>query len=180
MVSTFQSQFDSIVEHLKEDLASIRTGRVSPALIEQTPIEAYGGTMKLVELGSISSEDARTLVVDAWDKSVMKDIEKGLTQNKIGFSVNNDGNVIRVFFPQLTEESRKEIMKVVNEKHETAKVSLRQLRDKIKEEINSKEKAKEFGEDEKFRYMDELEKKVKDVQERFKAMVEKKEEELKI
>jgi len=180
MVSQFQSQFDSIVEHLKEDLSSVRTGRVSPALIEQTPIEAYGGTVKLIELGSIFSEDARTLVVDVWDKSVMKDIEKGLTQNKIGFSVNNDGNVIRVFFPQLTEESRKEILKIVNEKHENAKISLRQLRDKIKEEINAKEKAKEFGEDEKFRLLDELEKKVRDVQERLKAMAEKKEEELKM
>lgn len=179
MISHYQSQFDSIVDHLKNELASLRTGRVSPSLVEQSPVEAYGGAMKLIELASISVSDARTLVVEAWDKSVMKDIEKSLQQNKFGFSVINDGQVIRVSFPALTEESRNEIIKVVNTKHEASKVTLRQLRDKVKEEIQAKEKAKEIGEDEKFRQVEALEKKVKETQDKLKEAVEKKVEELK-
>src|SRR5918912_3836373 len=123
-----ETKMKKSVEALRHHLGSIRTGRASPALVEQIMVEYYGTEMPLNQVASISASDARMLVIQPWDRGALKPIEKAIQQSDIGINPTNDGQVIRLAIPQPTEQRRKELTKSVRKEVEDAKVALRNLR----------------------------------------------------
>lgn len=171
-------EFQITIEHLQKELGSLRTGRATPALVEDIKVSAYGSTMEIRGLASLNVPDSKTVVIDPWDKSLIQNIEKGIRDAGIGLSPVVDGHVLRIMVPQMTEENRKQIVKIMKEKLEEARIRLRGIREEIREEIMKKEKEKEFSEDEKFKLFDELERLTKDYNEQITQMGENKEEEI--
>jgi ribosome recycling factor len=139
-------KMDKAVEVCKDDFATVRTGRANPALFEKIMVEYYGTPTPLQQLASLQNPEARTLIITPYDKSALKDIEKAIVNYpNLGASPSNDGNIIRVTMPELTEERRKEYVKIVRAKGEDAKVVIRNLRRKAKDDLDA---TKEVGEDE--------------------------------
>ncbi len=127
--------FTQVIEHLANDLASVRTGRATPALLDQVVVEAYGTTQPVKALGSISTPDSRTLLIEPWDTSVVKAIETALLQSDIGINPVVDGRSLRLVMPMMTEENRKKLVKIAGEKSEEARVATRRVREDIRKEI---------------------------------------------
>ena len=173
-----KQEFEKVLEHAQSDFSSVRTSRATPALIENITIDVYGTKTPLMQLGSITSPEPKQLLVEVWDKSVLKDVEKAIQGANLGLSVNNEGNHLRIMIPAMTEETRKQIIKTLHEKVESAKVSLRNLREKIKEEISSAQKNKEISEDEKFSLVDDLDKITREYSDKISELGKKKEEEI--
>ncbi len=177
-VQMYKEEFGKSIEYLKTDISSLRTGRATPALVEDIPIEAYGTKQPLKHVAAISVADAKTLNIVPWDKSVMKAVEDGIRASQLGINPVNDGKLIRLSLPDLTTERRQELIKVLHQKLENSKISIRKVREDIKNFIEKGEKDKELGEDEKFKQLDELEKVVKEFQEKIKVIGEEKEKEI--
>lgn len=138
-------KMDKAVDVCKDDFATVRTGRANPALFEKIMVEYYGTPTPLQQLASLQNPEARTLIITPYDKSALKDIEKAIVAYpNLGASPNNDGNIIRVTMPELTEDRRKEYVKIVRAKGEEAKIVIRNLRRKAKDDIDA---TKEVGED---------------------------------
>lgn len=154
--SPFKQQSKEVEAWLSRELAAVRSGRASPALLDSVMIESYGSKMPLKHAGSISIEDPRTLKVTLWDKAQLKLAETALLTANLGISVAADSSGLRVIFPQLTSEKRQLLIKLVNDKLEAAKISLRQEREKTWNDIQDQAKAGTLSEDEKFKYKDEL------------------------
>jgi len=141
-------KMDKAVEVAKEDFASIRTGRANPALYSKVIVEYYGTPTPLQQLASFAVPDARTILITPYDKTALRDIERALSDSEVGANPSNDGNVIRVVIPELTQERRKEYVKIVKGKGEDAKVSIRSIRRKAKDAIDKFVKDGDAGEDE--------------------------------
>ncbi len=171
-------EFRAAVEHFKKELSHVRTGQANPELVDTVMINAYGAMTPLKQLASITVPEPKMIVVQPWDKSVLKDIEKGLSQANLGFSPVNDGNVIRLPMPPMSEENRKDLVKIVKEKSEKSRVSLRQIREKVKEVIQSAEKNKEISEDDKYKYLKDLDKHTNDHVDMINESAEKKSEQI--
>lgn len=174
-ISSYQGEFSKIIEYLKEELAGLRTGRANVAMVENIMVDAYGGKMPLKGVASINIPDARTIVVDPWDKSLVREVENAIRNAGKNLNPVNEGSFLRIAIPTLTEESRKELAKLVGEKAETARIRGRQLRDRIKDEILRAEEAKEINEDQRFRLQDDLDKKTADLNAKMKEMAGEKE-----
>jgi ribosome recycling factor len=149
---------DKAVNVAKEDFASIRTGRANPALFNKIMVDYYGTYTALSQLASIQVPEARMAIVSPFDKGAMASIEKAIRDSDLGVNPGNDGVVIRVNFPQLTEERRKEYVKVVKTKGEDAKISIRNIRRAAKETLEKAEKDGDIGKDDLTRAEKELEK----------------------
>ena len=173
-----QADFIKAIDFFKKDISSLRTGRANPAMLDGVYVEAYGTKTALVGLASISVPEARSIVITPWDKTIAKDIEKAITAADLGLSPVNEGDKIRLVVPQLTEENRKELVKKLSEKMETARIALRQLRDQIKESIEAAFKNKAVSEDDKFRFFKELDEEITRQNDALKAVKDKKEEEI--
>ncbi|MDO8667820.1 MAG: ribosome recycling factor [bacterium] len=167
-----------VIDFFKKDISSLRTGRANPAILDNIIVEAYGAKTALVGLASISVPEARSLVVTPWDKSISKDIEKAIVAADLGINPVNEGDKIRLVIPQLTEENRNELVKKLNEKMETARISLRKTRDEIKELIEAAFKSKAVNEDDKFRYLKELDEEIASRNDEIKKIKDKKGEEI--
>jgi len=128
VITETEDKMKKAMEALRRELQNIRTGRAVPGLIEKLPIEVYGTTTPLNQLGSVSAPEARLLVVQPWDKNTMSAIEKSIQKSDLNLTTNNDGKVIRIPIPALTEQRRKELVKVVKSKVEDAKVTVRNIR----------------------------------------------------
>jgi ribosome recycling factor len=139
------------VEVTKEDLSSIRSGRATPSLVENVVVAVYGGTarMKLMELSTITTMDSKTIVISPYDVSIISEIEHGLQEANIGMNPIVDGDVIRISIPQLTEERRREYIKLAKAKIEAGKIMLRQIRQDMMQQIKKLEDEKEIDEDQK-------------------------------
>lgn len=146
------------IQSLEDDLAGIRTGRASPALIEKLPVEYYGALTPLMQLASISVPDSRTLLIKPFDPSTMKGIERAIITSNLGLTPNNDGKSIRLILPPLTEERRRDLVKVVNARVEEAKVAVRNIRRDIIKDLRDFEKEKLISEDDLEQGEDELQK----------------------
>ena len=177
IIESNSAEFAKAVEHYKHEIGTLKTGRVTPMILDNIRVEAYGIKNPLNQLGSVTV-DGHSLLIQPWDKSVIKEVEKAIVESDLGLSPSNEGERIRINIPPLTEETRKEIAKLLHQKAEHAKVAVRQIRDKVKEEIVEAEKNKEFGEDEKFKLLEELDKKVGGFNDQIKAVTEEKEEEI--
>lgn len=152
----FKARAKEVNDWLVRELATIRTGRATPTLLDSVLVEIYGSKMPLKQVGSISVEDPHTLRLGLWDKSQMKAVEGALQLANLGVSIMSDSEGIRVIFPSLTTEKRQLLIKLTKDKIEAAKISLRQEREKVWNDVQAKEKAKELSEDDKFRAKEEL------------------------
>jgi ribosome recycling factor len=178
ILATHQPEFQKVIDYLKNDISQLRTGRATPALVENVTVEAYGAKQALVGLASITTPDARNILVEPWDKSVLKDIEKAILETKLGLNPVVQGQQIRITLPALTEEGRKNLIKVLNEKLENARIGVRKVRDEAKADIVKAEKDKEIGEDEKYKLLEQLDKAAAGWNERIKNIGEEKETEI--
>jgi ribosome recycling factor len=149
-------KMDKAIEVAKEDFASIRTGRANPGLYNKVLVDYYGSPTPLQQLASFAIPDARTILITPFDKTALRDIERALSDSEVGANPSNDGNVIRITIPDLTQERRKEYVKIVKSKGEDAKVSIRNIRRKAKETLDKLVKDGEAGEDEGSRAEKEL------------------------
>jgi ribosome recycling factor len=152
-----EEKMDKAVEVAKEDFATIRTGRANPAMFTKVTVEYYGSPTPLQQLASFTTPEARTILVSPFDKSSLGAIERALRDSDLGVNPSNDGNVIRVNLPLLTEERRKEYVKLARAKAEDARISVRNVRRRAKEELDRIVKDGEAGEDEVSRAEKELE-----------------------
>jgi len=146
------------VAHTRADFATIRTGRATPALVEKIRVDYYGSEVQLQQLAGFSVPEARLLVIAPYDKGAIKAIEKALLHSDLGITPSNDGAVIRLTFPQLTSERRKELVKVARHKAEDGRVATRNLRRTARHELEALEKDGEISSDELDRAEKELEK----------------------
>ncbi len=151
-----QLDFVNALEFFKKEIATLRTGRANPSVLDHVQIEAYGVLNPLNTIANITVSDGRNILISAWDKNVLKSIEKGIIDAGLGFGVVNEGDKIRLTVPPLTEENRKDLVKKLNEKMEKTRVILRQVREATKHLIEGAFEEKTIGEDEKFRFMKEL------------------------
>lgn len=175
---TLEEKLEKTADVLREEFATIRAGRANPHILDKIMVEAYGGTSPLNQLGNISAADARCLVVSPWDKSLLKAIEKALLASNIGITPTNDGNVIRLVFPDLTEERRKDLVKQVRKMGEDAKVAVRNNRRDAMEAIKKMKTAKTLSEDESKNCEQDVEKTVSDSIGGIEKLVSAKEKEL--
>lgn len=155
-MTAHQDDFNSIFEHFKKELNHIRTGLANPELVAGIMVMAYETSTPLNQLANISVPEPKQLVIQPWDKTLTKEIEKAIVNANLGFSPVNEGDIIRLPMPPMTEENRKDLVKIVSTKHEKARISIRQLRDKVKEAILKAEKENEITEDDKFNYLKQL------------------------
>ncbi len=151
-----EAKMKKSIEALRNHLATIRTGRAAPALVEQIMVEYYGATMPISQLANISTPDARMLVVQPWDKNALKAIEKGIQNSDLGINPNNDGQVIRLSVPPLTEQRRKDLTKSVKKEVEESKVALRNVRRDALGELKKMETEKQITPDESKRGQEKL------------------------
>lgn len=154
--SPIKNKAAEIADWLRTELLAIRTGRAAPQLLDRIMVSAYGSRTPLKQLGAMSVEDARTVRINLWDSSQLKEIESAVAAANLGVSVNVDDAGLRIIFPELTAESRQKLIKVVRVKLEEAKVKVRQARDKFWSTIQEEERNGKISEDEKFRRKDEL------------------------
>ncbi|MGH9303493.1 MAG: ribosome recycling factor [Acidimicrobiales bacterium] len=146
------------VEHARADLASVRTGRASPGLVDKLKVDYYGSEVPLQQLAGFSVPETRVLVVSPYDKGALKAIEKALAASDLGINPSNDGSVIRLVFPELTQERRKELVRVVHKRAEDGRVAVRNVRRAIRHELEGLEKENDISSDELERAEKELEK----------------------
>ena len=148
MMLELEDKADNTLRALENDYGAIRTGRANPHILDRLDVEAYGGMSKLIELGNVSALDAKCLQINLWDKSLLKAVEKAILQSNIGLTPSNDGNVIRLVFPDMTEERRKELVKQAKKMGEESKVAIRNHRREAMDVIKKMKTAKELSEDE--------------------------------
>ena len=171
-------EFVKVIDHFKKDIGTLRTGRANPGMLEGIAVESYGIKTPINGVASISVQDAQSLIIAPWDRSLVKEIEKALVEANLGVGVINEGDKVRLTIPRMTEENRRELVKKLNERMEKTRISLRQARDEIKNAIEAAEKAKTIPEDDKFRFMKELDEEVARRNEELKTIKDKKEQEI--
>ena len=152
------SRMDKAVDVLNRDLNTLRTGRATPALLENISIDYYGVPTPLSQIASISAPEARLIVVQPWDKQVLRDIEKSLLKSDMGFNPSSDGSLIRVPIPPLSQERRKELVRVLKRKIEDGKLAVRNVRRDAMEQLRDMERDKQISQDENRRSQDKLQK----------------------
>jgi len=153
-----ERKMDNTVAALKRELGTIRTGRATPALIDNVQVDYYGVATPLNQIASISAPDARAIMVQPWDKQALPEIEKSLMKSEMGFNPSNDGNTITVPIPPLTQERRLELVRLLKGKLENGKVSLRNVRRDGVETLRKLERDKAISQDENHRSQDQLQK----------------------
>lgn len=172
------AKIEALLHHFKVEIAGIRAGRATPALIENIPVLVYGSKMKLMEVGNIAAPQPTLLTIQVWDVSILDNVIKAIQEANLGLNPSNEGNLVRLPIPQLTTERREEFIKLLHQKIEEAHVAIRQIRQDFRNEWKKASDSGQFGEDEFFRrekiLQELIDKKILEVEEAGKA----KEEEL--
>ena len=174
----FKQKALSVEDWLIKEMSIIRTGRALPSILDGVLVEAYGNRMSIKELASIFVEDPKTIRIEPWDKTQTKSIEKAVGGANLGLSINIDDKGLRIIFPELTSERREQVIKLAKNKLEDARINLRLLRDEVMKNIEGKEKEGGMGEDDKFRYKEELQKMIEEDNNKLESIFEKKEKEI--
>lgn len=177
-INDFKEEFSKVIEFLKTDITGLRTGRASTAMVDNITVEAYGVRQSLKAVASVTVTDPKTLMIDPWDKSILAAVEKGIREANIGANPVNDGRGIRLSLPELTVERRQELVKILHQRLENARISVRKVREEIRDMIVGEEKSGGMSEDEKFKLQEDLEKMVKDYNEEIRVIGESKETEI--
>lgn len=174
----FKDKMEKSIDNLASEYTSIRAGRANPHILDKISVDYYGQPTNLQSVANISVSEARTLVIQPWEASLIKEIEKALLVSDIGITPNNDGKVIRLSFPELTEDRRKELVKDVKKKGEGAKVAIRNIRRDANDMIKKQQKANEISEDEQKDAENEIQKLTDDFVAKIDEMVDSKSKEI--
>jgi ribosome recycling factor len=157
-LKNIEEKMKNSIKGFRTDLATIRTGHASPALVEHVRVEYAGVPMPLNQLAGISAPEAGLLVIQPWDKNSLREIEKAISKSELGLNPTNDGNIIRIAIPPLSEERRQELIKIVHRRTEERRVTVRNLRHEALNELKKLEKDKAVSQDELKRSQDQLQK----------------------
>ena len=148
MLKQFEEKMQKSLESLESEYSNIRAGRANPNILNKIKVEYYGTPTPLQQVGNVSVPEARTIIITPWETSLLKEIEKAILTSDLGLNPTNDGKVIRLVFPELTEERRKELAKDIKKKGENAKVAIRNIRRDANDAFKKQNKANEVSEDE--------------------------------
>ncbi len=163
-----ENKMNKTINALEADFAAIRAGRANPSILDKITIEYYGAVSPLSQVSTISVPEAKTIIIQPWDTNILKDIEKAIQTSDIGINPNNDGKVIRLNFPPLTEERRKELKKSISKRGEEAKVAVRNIRRDAIEEYKKQKKNNEITEDD----LKDIEEKIQKLTDKFVKTIE--------
>lgn len=177
-ITTTKQRLDECIAYFKNDIATLRTGRATPSLVEHITADAYGTRTPLIHMATITAPDPRTIIIQPWDKSLLKEVEKGIAVSDLHIAPVIDGVSVRLSLPQLTEENRKNLVKLLHQKAEACKVALRQQREKARSEIATAEEEGAVSEDQKFKFHKQLDDLIKEQNELVHRITEDKEKEI--
>lgn len=169
MLKPFEEKMGKSVDNLREEFASIRAGRANPHILDKLTVEYYGVPSSLQQVANVSVPEPRVIAIQPWEASLIKEIEKAILASDIGLTPSNDGKIIRLTFPELTEERRKDLVKDVKKKSENAKVAVRNIRRDANDVLKKANKANEITEDE----MKDQEDKVQKMTDKYIAEIDK-------
>lgn len=173
-----KDQLEDSVEILKQDLSQVRTGRASPSLLDSVKVNAYDSKMSIKEVGTVTMPDPTTLLIVPWDKSLIDNIAKAIRESDIKVNPIVEGDRVRISFPGLTEERRKEFAKIVSDRVEECRQRIRRVRQEAMKDIDKMFSDKEISEDEKFALQENVEETIKDYNKKVEEIGEKKTEEI--
>ncbi|OGE81420.1 MAG: ribosome recycling factor [Candidatus Doudnabacteria bacterium RIFCSPHIGHO2_12_FULL_48_11] len=173
-----EQEFAKAVQYFKSELKTLRTGRASTQLVEHLEVEYYGAKTPLIQIAQITVPEARSIAIQPYDKNALKDIEKAVQTSNLGINPINDGTYIRLNIPPMTEERRKEMVKIVAQLAEKTRVSIRNIREEIWKDIQKQEKDGKISEDDKISSKQDLQKMVDKFNEEIKKLAEAKEKEV--
>ena len=177
-IEQLRGRMEGTLESVRRDFATVRTGKATPSLLDSVRVEAYGSLVPLNQVGTVSVPEPRMLTVQPWDKSVIKAIERGIAEADLGLNPSNDGNVIRIPIPALTEERRKDFVRQLHRMAEDGRVSLRQARKDANDAIKQRQKNGDISEDEARREQDEVQSLTNSYVERIDELLKRKEAEV--
>lgn len=180
LVNNTKQKMIKVLEVIKTDLGTVRTGRAAPSLVENIVVSVYGGStkLKIMELATINTSDSQTLVLSPFDPSIIGEIQKGIQEANVGLSPSNDGQVIRIAIPLLSEERRQQLIHVMKQKLENGRIMVRQVRQEAMNDVKKQHTDKTISEDEMKRLEKEVQKVTDDITADIDFMGKKKEEEL--
>jgi ribosome recycling factor len=170
--------FDKVIERLQHELSSVRTGRANPALLSTVTVESYGAKVPLLQVASVTVSDAKSLAISPWDKSQLQAVEKGIMEANLGFNPSNDGQVIRINLPPMSEDRRKEMVKLVGQIAEQAHIGIRQVREDILKAVKREEADGKATKDDVVNAQKDVQKIVDDYNKQIKDITEDKEKEI--
>jgi ribosome recycling factor len=177
-LSELKAKSEKSLEALRRDLNRVRTGRASLALLDGVRVNYYGAPTPLAQVASLSVPESRTIVIQPWDSKMNQEIEKAIQKSDLGLTPLNDGKVVRINIPPLTEERRKELVKVVKRMEEECKVALRNLRRDANEQLKGAKKDKSISEDDQFKLLEEVQKLIDQAIQRDEEVITAKEKEI--
>lgn len=178
IIKKLKPNLEKTCEYLKSELNALQVGRATPNLIENLIVDCYDQQLPIKQLAAIQTPEPRLIVIRPWDKEIIDDIAKAIKQSSLGITPMMDEETIRLSIPPLSEERRRELVKILQEKVEECRISIRRQREEIWREIQDLEHAKEISEDDKFRAKDEIQKMVDEHNKKIEELKKKKEEEI--
>lgn len=178
IISNMESKMSKSVDTLRADLASLRAGRATPALLDKITVDYYGTPTPVNQVASISVPEPRMIVIQPWERNMLKVISKAILKSDLGLNPNTDGSVIRLNLPQLTEERRKDLVKIVYKKAEERKIIIRSMRQDANNAIKKSLKAKEITEDDQKKALEKVQKITDKINKDIEAVAAKKEKEV--
>ena len=173
-----KKEFDKVIEHFKGEAGSIRTGRATSSLVDEITVEHYGGKYQVKELATISIPEPKTILIQPWDKSAVESIVKAIKNSNLGLNPISDAGGVRLVMPALTEERRKEFIKLLGQKTEEARIAVRRIRGELWDDVQEKEKNHTISENEKFKAKEDLQKIVDEYNRKIEEIEKKKEKEI--
>lgn len=178
LINQRKRDFDGAFEYTKSEIASVRTGRASSALVEDIPVDYMGAKSRIKELGTIMTPEPRMILIQPWDKGAIPAIEKAVRDNAAGLSPSSDSNGVRINLPALSEDRRKELIRLVSQKIEEGRIKVRHIREDIIKKVQAEVKAKTAREDDLRKAKEEVQKIIDEVNKKFDDLHKKKEQEL--
>ena len=178
IVISTEEKMEKTIQGLGKELATVRAGRANPALLDKVTVDYYGVATPLNQLSNISAPEPRLLVIQPWDKSAIGAIEKGILKSDLGLTPNSDGNIIRIAIPQLTEQRRKDLVKLVKKMAEDSRVAVRNIRRDANEDIKRQEKSGDISQDDSRRLQEEIQELTNQYVEKVNQILSAKEEEI--
>lgn len=176
LMKTMEEKMGKSISNLEAELATLKAGRANPTMLDRIEVEYYGSMVPISQVGNVSSPEPRVLMITPWEKSALKAIEKAINMSELNINPNNDGSVIRLIVPELTEETRKNLVKVVHKKGEEAKIAIRSIRRDVIEKIKGMKK--EVSEDEVKKGEEDVQKKVDEFIKKVDKILQNKEKEI--
>ena len=178
LIAERKKDFDWIIEHTKSEVAAIRTGRAHSSMVEDIQLDYMGSRLRIKELATITTPEPRVIFIQPWDKQAIPNIEKGIKDSSLGLNPSSDSNGVRLNIPPLTEERRKEFIKLLHEKVEWSRIRARQIREDVIKKVQNEIKENKARDDDMFKTKDELQKIMDGLNQKLDDMTKKKEQEL--